>query len=59
MNKNDYNILAKWLLLHRPNGTEKECEYWYIMVRDLVDILKSVNPKFDETHFLGEAGYHE
>lgn len=58
MNKRDYEILAKWLVLHRPNGTEEQCQYWYNMVIDLVDILRARDPKFDSIYFLGECGYH-
>lgn len=58
VNKTDYEIVARWLLQHRPDGTEDATRYWYSMVLDLCDILKSRNPSFDTIKFLGEAGYH-
>jgi hypothetical protein len=58
MNKTDYEVIAHWLLLHRPSGTEEATQYWYNMVLDLCDILKARNPRFDTIKFLGESGYH-
>ncbi len=58
MNRDDYAVIAKWLMLHRPNGTEEQCAWWYTMVVDLCDILRSRNPKFDHIKFMGDCGYH-